>query len=139
MTEIIGGITMHKGVDISKYNAVINWTALKAQDIEFALIRSGQGPKYVDPLCLTHITNAKASSIYHGIYHFYDYRWPSGALHFDNMKAVVDKDFGTIPTTIDFETLYDYSGKRQVAIPLPARNTVYSWPRTTFGRLTPFH
>jgi GH25 family lysozyme M1 (1,4-beta-N-acetylmuramidase) len=126
MTEIIGGITMHKGIDTSKYNEVIDWPEFKAQGIEYAIIRSGQGPLYKDNLFATHRDNAIKNGMPWSPYHFYDYRWPEGKAQFDNMKAIVGSNFGNLPSCIDLETLYSFTATKSTAIALPARNMIYT-------------
>jgi lysozyme len=133
MPEIINGIPMEKGNDISKYNEVIDWPALKSSGHKYTIIRSGQGPSYKDPLFTIHRNNAIANGLPWGVYHFFDYRWPDGATHFQNMKSVVGSNFGNIAPSIDLETLYNYipgtKKKPGKSIPIPiscGRNAVYA-------------
>jgi lysozyme len=130
--EILNGIQMHKGIDTSRYNEVVDWNGLKAQGVEFAIIRSGQGPSYKDPYFLIHRNNAIVAGVPWGVYHFYDYRWTDGVTHFQNMSNVVGSNFGNIAPCVDLETLYSYTAAtkkkpaKSTPIPLPGRNTVYT-------------
>ena len=66
------GIT---GIDVSKYNKDINWEAVRASGIEFAIIRIGyrgssSGVLVVDPYFMKNLAGAKAAGMKTGVYFF---------------------------------------------------------------------
>lgn len=58
-----------KGIDISKHNTIRSFPALKAEGIEFCIIRAGFGTS-VDPKFATHIKAAKDCGMLVGVYWF---------------------------------------------------------------------
>lgn len=65
----VGG---HVGIDISSWNNTIDWDALKAQGIEFVMLRAGYGWEHTDKRFVENIEGAIASGIPFGVY-FYSY------------------------------------------------------------------
>ncbi|MBO5621229.1 MAG: glycoside hydrolase family 25 protein [Butyrivibrio sp.] len=64
-----------KGLDVSKHNGNIDWNAVKASGINFAIIRCGyrgssSGALIVDPYYYTNISGAQAAGINVGVYFF---------------------------------------------------------------------
>ena len=64
-----------RGVDVSMNQNVINWTAVKASGINFAIVRAmsynnAYGGYYIDPYFETNVRNAKAAGINVGVYLF---------------------------------------------------------------------
>ncbi len=87
--QVIGGITYHFnndgilamdkngiiGIDVSKWNGTIDWNAVAASGVKFAIIRCGYrgstgGALIMDPTFATNIQGAKAAGIKVGIYFF---------------------------------------------------------------------
>ena len=62
----------HVGIDISSWNNTIDWDALKAQGIEFVMLRAGYGWEHTDKRFVENIEGAIASGIPFGVY-FYSY------------------------------------------------------------------
>lgn len=65
------------GIDVSKWQKEINWQEVKAEGIEFAIIRIGYQTDYdgdyvLDPYFISNIEGAKAANLPVGIY-FYSY------------------------------------------------------------------
>lgn len=61
------------GIDVSMYNGVINWNAVKASGIDFAIIRATSANNYgyyVDPYYEANVRNAKAAGLDVGVYIF---------------------------------------------------------------------
>lgn len=63
------------GIDVSSFQGNINWTAVKASGIDFAIIRlgfrgSGEGGLFADKNFQDNITNAAAAGINVGVYFF---------------------------------------------------------------------
>lgn len=70
-TEVGTGI---KGIDVSKWQGDIDWNKVKADGINFAIIRAGYGKlaSQKDPKFDTNVTNAKKAGINCGVY-WYSY------------------------------------------------------------------
>ncbi|HHU49526.1 MAG: GH25 family lysozyme [Caldicoprobacterales bacterium] len=63
---------MKKGIDVSKWQGIIDWQKVKAAGIEFAIIRAGYGrlPQYKDATFELNYAGAKAAGIHLGAYHY---------------------------------------------------------------------
>lgn len=64
-----------KGIDVSKHNGNIDWGAVKASGIDFAIIRCGyrgssSGALIVDPMYSANINGAKSAGLNVGVYFF---------------------------------------------------------------------
>jgi len=59
-----------KGIDVSKWQGVIDWKKVKSDGVEFAFIRTGYGTNYEDPFFKSNIANAKAAGMKVGVYHY---------------------------------------------------------------------
>ncbi|WP_029232052.1 glycoside hydrolase family 25 protein [Butyrivibrio sp. VCB2006] len=64
-----------KGIDVSKHNGNINWSAVKNDGINFAIIRCGyrgssSGALVIDPLYYTNMAGAQSNGINTGVYFF---------------------------------------------------------------------
>jgi len=59
------------GIDVSKWQGTINWSAVKNQGgKEFAFIKATEGVGYVDPTFTTNMNGAFNAGMYVGAYHF---------------------------------------------------------------------
>lgn len=66
-------MAQYKGIDISKWNSLINWQEAKADGVDFLMIREGYGkkdPKQIDKRFKENYTGAKAVGIPVGVYHY---------------------------------------------------------------------
>lgn len=70
----------YKGIDVSKYQATIDWAKVKKAGIEFVMIRAGYGKEYsqVDPKFKTNVVGAQAAGIDTGVY-WYSYATSTSA------------------------------------------------------------
>jgi len=59
------------GIDVSKYQGVINWERVAAADVRFAFIKATEGGDVEDPMFLTNWYGAQNAGIPRGAYHFY--------------------------------------------------------------------
>ena len=62
-----------KGIDVSKWNGIIDWNEAKKDGVEFAIIREGYGkkdPKQIDKKFKDNYNGAKAAGIHVGVYHY---------------------------------------------------------------------
>jgi GH25 family lysozyme M1 (1,4-beta-N-acetylmuramidase) len=97
-----------RGLDVARYEPVIDWAKLRAQEIRFVFIKATQRSDYVDPKFLTHWTNAKQAGILRGAYHFLDpdVDATAQARHFlDTVKL----EPGDLPPVLDLEDVPDFS------------------------------
>lgn len=93
-----------KGIDVSKYQGVIDWQAVKAAGIEFAMLRcgTGYGGGTKDPKFEANYKGAKDAGLHVGAY-FYTY-----AKNADEAKAEAKKVIGWLKgKTLDFPVAYD--------------------------------
>jgi len=63
--------TLVKGVDVSKWQASIDWTQVKSQGYEFAFIRASDGLNYPDGQFKANWQGAKAAGVIRGVYQFF--------------------------------------------------------------------
>ncbi len=59
-----------KGIDVSKWQGTIDWSKVKKDGIEFAMIRSSYGSSSLDPKYEVNYQGAKDNGIAVGIYHY---------------------------------------------------------------------
>ena len=70
-----GTVTSHMGIDVSKYQGVIDWNAVKSDGVEYAIIRVGvrgysEGAIMADDTFQQNIEGALASGLKVGVYFF---------------------------------------------------------------------
>lgn len=63
------------GVDVSCFNGMVNYAAVKAQGVDFVLVRIGgrgweSGLVYVDSMAMDHLRSAKAAGLKVGVYFY---------------------------------------------------------------------
>ncbi len=61
-----------KGIDVSRYQGMIDWKSVKADGISFTFIKASQGQRYVDPTFITNAKGVRAAGVLLGAYHFVD-------------------------------------------------------------------
>lgn len=71
MKNIAAGTNTVKGIDISHHNSVIDWASVKNAGIEFVIAKASEGTTEKDPLFKAHYSEAKASGLLFGAYHFF--------------------------------------------------------------------
>ena len=97
----ISGYEIH-GIDVSHYQKRINWTAVKADSIDFVFMKATEGKDFLDPYFFKNWKNAKKNKFVRGAYHFYR---PSvlsevQAKHFIKVVKLSQGDF---PPVLDLE------------------------------------
>lgn len=105
------------GIDVSKWNGEINWSKVKRNGIEYAIIRVGNrsvsnGKIYEDPMYKENIKGAMASGIKVGVYIYSQAITKREAIEEANyvLKRIKSYDI-TMPVVIDYE-YYDGPGGR---------------------------
>ena len=107
-----------KGIDVSEHQGSINWSQVKASDVQFAMIRGGYGRNNVDKYFHANAKGATAAGIPIGMY------WFSYALNVDMARneakyAVALAKQYKITWPIAFDLEYDtvsYAAKNGVTI-----------------------
>ena len=59
-----------EGIDVSRWQASIDWTQVAAAGKAFAIIKASQGTSYTDPYYATNHNGARAAGLRTGAYHF---------------------------------------------------------------------
>ena len=59
-----------EGIDVSNWQATINWTAVAAAGKRFSYIKASESTDYVDPYYVQNRVQARAAGLYVGAYHF---------------------------------------------------------------------
>lgn len=114
-----------RGIDISKWNANLDFKRLKADGIEFAMIRAGLGTQ-TDPMFQSHIKGAQAAGMRVGVY------WFAYALNVSEAKKEADACLKVIkPYKLDLPVFYDfeydterYAGDKGVTYTVASRTAI---------------
>ena len=91
-----------RGVDISHYEGAIAWETVKLDGLSFVYIKATEGGDGVDAKFADNWQGATNAGLLKGAYHFYNF-CKGGAEQATNFIAVVPKEAGTLPMTIDLE------------------------------------
>lgn len=95
------------GVDVSRYQGAINWTALSETQhnhlrLSFAYIKATEGDNLKDPFFDVNATAGKKSRLFAGAYHFYRFTdTPEAQISFF-VKNIAGHEF-TLPPVLDVE------------------------------------
>lgn len=118
---IPGGYQIH-GIDVSKYQSIINWKEVKDMDadgikIAFAFIKATEGVGNVDNQFRRNWVKSEEQNICKGAYHFF-IAGKSGRRQAANFIEIVNLKKGDLPPVIDIEKAYGVSEneiKKEVA------------------------
>jgi len=91
-----------RGVDVSSYQANIDWQILSSQDIDFAFIKATEGASFVDSYFKYNFSEAQKCNISVGAYHFFSFD-SKGAAQAQNFIDTVTPFEGMLPPVIDLE------------------------------------
>lgn len=97
---------MDYGIDVSRWNDVGNWAAVRGNNITFASIKLTQGDYYTSPAAAAQVSGARAAGVAAGGYHFGDNNVPVArqVAHFVNLarqRGVLDR--GAFAPMLDIE------------------------------------
>ncbi|MCI1696568.1 glycoside hydrolase family 25 protein [Aneurinibacillus aneurinilyticus] len=99
-----------KGIDISHWNGVIDFNAVKKDGIDFVYIKATEGIDFTDPMFQHNVKGAREEGIYIGAYHYanpsspFDTSEPyKEAEFFVNIMKIYMPDFGDIMPVLDLE------------------------------------
>lgn len=129
---IPGGYQIH-GIDVSKYQSVINWKEVKDMNaggikISFAFIKATEGVGNVDNQFRRNWLKAGEQNICKGAYHFF-IAGKNGRRQAANFIEIVNLKKGDLPPVIDIEKAYGVSAteiKKEVADWLAVVQKYYS-------------
>lgn len=96
-----------KGVDISGYQADVDMSELKNQNIGFIYIKATEGSSYVDDYFEQNWSRAKAASLPAGAYHFFSFE-SSGKTQAENYIKTVGDLSGRLIPVVDVELYGNY-------------------------------
>lgn len=91
-----------RGVDVSRYQGIINWQQLAEQDISFAFIKATEGSSHVDEFAEDNLEMASHTDLSISAYHFFSFDSP-GETQAENFIRTVSKDSINMPPVIDIE------------------------------------
>jgi GH25 family lysozyme M1 (1,4-beta-N-acetylmuramidase) len=123
---------MLKGIDVSRWQGVIDWALVKPQ-VSFAILKATEGVYWTDPTYLVNKQGCAANGIPHGAYHFFRSNADPNAQanHFYNIAGsdidvlvadVETNDGGDLKANLNtfVERLEDISGKAPMIYTAPA-------------------
>ena len=73
------------GIDVSKYQGVIDWGAVSRSEVRFAVVRTGDG-RDTDPTAVRNLTGAHDAGLLVGVYHYIRARHGSAV----NLDIILD-------------------------------------------------
>ncbi len=102
-TKTLQKISRFDGIDVSKWQGVIDWSRVRAAGIDFVMIKAGEGTQ-MESTFLRNINGAKAAGIQCGVYWFANARSTSEAYAEAQACVNVIKNFKLeYPVVYDFE------------------------------------
>jgi lysozyme len=107
--DIPSNYSIH-GIDVSRYQQVIDWDNVKQMQVEnvkidFAFIKATEGVNNVDPYFHRNWKKAKDAAMARGAYHFF-IATRSGKTQAENFIKKVQLDPGDLPPVLDVEERY---------------------------------
>ncbi len=60
-----------RGIDVSRYQQVVNWQQVSDAGIAFAFARASQGRQYTDPYFATNWAHIRTAKLVRGAYHVF--------------------------------------------------------------------
>jgi lysozyme len=101
------------GIDVSHYQARINWDTISTQDIHFAFVKATEGLTFKDSLFNYNWQEMKRINIKKGAYHFFHPTLPAeDQAH--NFISTVELEAGDLPPVLDVEVLRNTSHIRLI-------------------------
>ncbi|MEM6990164.1 MAG: GH25 family lysozyme [Myxococcota bacterium] len=104
LNNVCAGDETLRGIDVSYYQDTINWDAVAADGVVFALIRVSHSLQFFDPQFDANWANARAAGIHAGVYQYFEPDEDPIAqadLLLDSMGPLMP---GDLPPVIDVET-----------------------------------
>ena len=96
--------TIHKGIDVSKWQGVIDWEKAKADGVEFAILRAGYGQTGVDEYFERNAQECTRLGIPFGVYWFsYAYNTTLAEREAERCIKMIEKYEIAYPVAWDYE------------------------------------
>lgn len=96
-----------RGVDVSRYQGVIDWPVLAGQGIDFAFVKATEGSGFVDQRFIDNLAGATDAGLRAGAYHFFSFESP-GTTQADNVIRTVPALPDLLPVVVDVEFYGDF-------------------------------
>lgn len=93
-----------QGIDVSRYQAQVDWAIVAEQDMHFAFVKATEGATHTDSFFLSNWDQIKAAGLRRGAYHFYRPR-TSAVDQADHFVSRVQLANGDLPPVLDIEVL----------------------------------
>jgi len=93
------------GVDVSYWNASVDWSEVSAAGMKFVFVKASEGESYVDPTFRKNWEGTKTAGMLRGAYHFFRSNADPGRqadCFINALKAT--GDMGDLPPAIDLES-----------------------------------
>jgi len=119
-SQTVDGAHVH-GIDVSKFQGTINWTAARRSGVQFAFIKATEGGDRIDDRFHENWNAAKNAGVARGAYHFYYFCRPA-ADQIAWFKSHVPKDPDALPPVLDME----WNGHSPTCTKKPPRSDVLS-------------
>lgn len=91
-----------QGIDLSHYQAKINWETVASEGISFAFVKATEGRQHLDKKYCENWQEMKRVGIKRGAYHYFRPTIPAKE-QVRNFMNVVDMQYGDLPPVIDVE------------------------------------
>ena len=102
-----------RGVDVSHHQGEIDWDKLSQEDISFAFIKATEGSKYKDEQFDKNWSEAAATDLRIGAYHFFSLD-SAGAAQAENFCNTVKPVKDMLPPVVDVEPYGNYNDPGQL-------------------------
>lgn len=111
-TQRLSGYAVH-GIDLSHYQAKINWDTVASEGIAFAFVKATEGRQHLDTKYCENWLEMKRVGIKRGAYHFFR---PSidAEEQARNFTHTVDMEYGDLPPVVDVEITENMSREQVV-------------------------
>jgi lysozyme len=91
-----------RGIDVSRYQGIVDWPAVAAAGVHFAFVKATEGTDLRDPRFADNWAGAARASVRRGAYHFFTFCTP-GAAQAANFIDAVPVDPMALPPAVDVE------------------------------------
>jgi lysozyme len=110
------------GIDVSRRQGFIDWSAVAAAGIQFVFIKATEGQSVVDPRFRDNWAGAKSAGILRGAYHFFRPAIPPRAQADNFLTLLQDVDTADLAPVVDLELRKLGGNDAWDAIPLSQRS-----------------
>ena len=103
-----------EGIDVSRYQADIDWEKVASADIDFAFVKATEGLSHIDPNFALNWLDLQEAGMRRGAYHFFrpEISGKDQAFHFINTVELIG---GDLPPVLDIEVIGQLSSEELVA------------------------